>query len=697
MAVAGVFLAGLLFSRGLFGEEDEASSSSGTNRVRLEEVFARGPLAVQITTKNGETKPCQLLGLTPTRLVRREGENARIIVVRAATGLVAKIECADKQATWTLDPQTKLFGGPKIAQRAYPPIEVSRVEAAPQKEAFYLYVSWRQWQRTGYEMAIQGDQAQEWQALSKKVAGQAERMERRKIPRPLIDLYRALPDYFGTIARTTEAHAKAVAEYDRAMNKLAQARQRAMEERQTRTIVSLAEMFIGGMSTHRDAYLDNGEHVTVEDGIVSPELFQEGFSGMLNVGMDAAREEMILRNAQHVSDAKVREEVEAAVAEQKQSREKLSQDYVRAGERLFQLKDFPEVTLEEVLAAAKQRKAEKLNALLEQRSRIEREKLGAEHPLTEVERAAISVYLPSPDAAKQRTQERMANLAKAVFAAAKRIPQGELFDIDLSRTLMQAGDFEMQGAQSESKEVRWVDAFSPMARQAARLYAAALKYGPRDPGELIRERLAVANYLSGDAEAGLKQMEEIRAARQEDPRFLFNLSRMYAGVEETREAEKLMTGAILEQGFDDIAEAAECPEFRNFSAEFKALTRLDVAVKLENSYAQKLILANGSKLPLRDVNITYSYQATSLNNHPQGTKIVKLHFEVLDPGQNVDLPVEKDTRPAIGSDGNREGRVTVRTANLGTKVVPFKIKVRGATFMPNIKPNVRPAAKKNHR
>jgi hypothetical protein len=164
--IAGTALGTALFFASSSGLADDPADQPETTHLHLELVFIREPFDVEVTMANGETKSCRLLGLTPTRFIRRDGPNSCEAVVRAELRTIAKIEAPARQTTWTLDAQTKRFTGPTLAPPEHAPIEVRRVAATPERESFYLYASWRWWQRTGYDMAVQANREEQWKSLA---------------------------------------------------------------------------------------------------------------------------------------------------------------------------------------------------------------------------------------------------------------------------------------------------------------------------------------------------------------------------------------------------------------------------------------------------------------------------------------------------------------------------------------------------
>src|SRR5262249_39950942 len=155
-------------------------------------------------------------------------------------------------------------------------------------------------------------------------------------------------------------------------------------------------------------------------------------------------------------------------------------------------------------------------------------------------------------------------------------------------------------AQCELRGQSWADGFNSHASNAARIYRLALQFDSRDAQGMLRERQAVALFMSGEFDEAWKLIKSIRKLRDKSPEYHFYMARMLAaGAQKFGGLQELMT-AFNELDYANLDRTAGCPEFAQLGNEFDQFTKADLGAAPTRGAIK---LTNNSKWPLRQLAI----------------------------------------------------------------------------------------------
>ncbi|HEY2787229.1 MAG TPA: hypothetical protein VGJ05_19875 [Fimbriiglobus sp.] len=305
---------------------------------------------------------------------------------------------------------------------------------------------------------------------------------------------------------------------------------------------------------------DDGDHKAGRD------LALAGGDDLLAAGLRKVRDESRVEGLEILFESSARDEIARLDADYREARSRLADRlnacWAKTDVDRHAVRRLDELSVQLVRAKDLGAAAELLAARIKYLNGKGILDVSAHCTWIELEAARLSMPAPSEDQKKKRVDEIM-RLATDTVAAASRLPGEQEFDPDRAALLSVAGKLVHRavsyshGPPNASGPRRWSEFYDPRADYGVRVTDLALgfvgKAGDRDG--TIRATRAWLLFQRGLFDMAFEQGQEIEKLREDDPVTQFNLARLYAQMEKTREASQRFLQAVR-VGYADLDAAA---------------------------------------------------------------------------------------------------------------------------------------------
>jgi hypothetical protein len=495
-----------------------------------------------------------LLLLTKDKLVYRN-ETGKDIKTQTARGSLLKIEKqGDKKTAWVYDAAKKAFTGPVLASEVI--ALISRKFTAADENRYLFFALERLQARLERDLSA-GNETMLRQSVADARAA-ADHMRNKGLDSGLRQLFEAL-------SREIEAR-QAIAKdrreiYDQAMeeSKKLNAIKTAIQMQQIgRSMPGILQLFGEGLSDRPDR------------GAV-----MQGFGGLMDSALLAAREESKLKLAADLFKNEVRLRYEAAQKREDDRRAQLDKQVRATGERL----GVPQAGSREEWAEFFRKKQDPQSMLrfLEDKAKQLEAGSGLGNPWLQAEILQTRARQPMADPAKKA--DAVFELAKKAVALADAVPPGKLFDRDRAALLWIAGGLAVRAAELERGDRSLAGGYSLPAAFALRVFALADALNVIDIDGDVREQQALAMALLGRTEEAMQKLLDIQDLRKNSPNFHFTLARLY-GVRKGG-ADKALTHIeeAIKTGLSDVKSLSRSADLASLKKNQRFLEATKVAAE----------------------------------------------------------------------------------------------------------------------
>jgi WD40 repeat protein len=630
-------------------------------------LFISAPCEV-VATEDGRDQRRFVVRLAKDHVLWRRAPNGPAILVHADRGTVRTIKTRDGQSVWTFNTVTKAFQGPKLPGPKPPAtISVAGREATPEQRSVLQVLALRRVVQIAIQEARFGDDPSELVELNAKIRERAEALRRRQETVPgLRELYEALPKFIDDVAREGNVQDNLILEYNQEIARLAKEQEKVMARRQANQLLGFAQMFLGAMPD-QEIVEANGRRFLVDRGMANPEMFANGFRGMMSASMEAQQQMAMLKQAEAMSNTEKREAFLKSLQAQAEMVGRIRAREQEIGARL----NVPEADRAGDDApgdAAKQ--AKMLGTLLERMARQaekERDRLGFDNPMIRCDLVSIQSRILFPDRTKQI--EAWSQQAREMAGLVALVPTGPEFDLDRVELLSSASALALQAAMAEVGPGAWGSAFNPRAAEAVRFLDAALRIYAADPSGRLRDLRGVALLLSGRGTEALQEFLAIRELSSDSGRRRIHLAHILAAAGQLGAALDEIEVALVQLKYPEIVEVRRSEDFPRTSRRFKDLTELKFDIRPVGRNAFEV--RNKSRFALTNATNVLRWGRAG-TNQMGGPPILVDHstyrvFDRLEPGEACTIQPGPKQPPLMRDRfGNLNARIAVYTKGQGT-------------------------------
>lgn len=165
--------------------------------------------------------------------------------------------------------------------------------------------------------------------------------------------------------------------------------------------------------------------------------------------------------------------------------------------------------------------------------------------------------------AAMRPNKQTTRVMEQIVAAASLVPSAKVYDEWRADILLAAANVAYADALTATESLGFGRAARPLAKEAARLFEAALYYGPNDPDGEVRQRRAMMLGLSGEHAQSLDAFASIQDLRRQDRQYAYNYACISSVTGNTDKAMEWLEHSIKVLGFNDIAHAKRDSDLEN--------------------------------------------------------------------------------------------------------------------------------------
>jgi hypothetical protein len=592
-------------------------------------LVAVGPRDVRVTTPQGTTKMLALVRLTPERAVFADGTAGKRTEAAADDQRFVTIETVDGKQTWKLDPDKKLYVGPKLVPTARLSVPAPR-QATSEQEDLDLLLSVRRLLAAATEMVDQPEQHEAVAEIRRQALERRDYLKKAGRAQAVAELYTDLATAVDELERAAADRRAVVAEINGNAIEAASRRGKASGEHGLDTVLDLGMVLLGtlprrGEIIRMERYRDEfGWHdiPIYREYPMFPGAFEAGTMHLLNDAVASKARQAQLKAAEAAADAKTGRLLVAALRARNNAVDRVADRYHAIAARDFGLeKPVPPP------AASDAAGIDPTLAWLDAEARRIRGRTGRDDPFALANMIVVR-SLASPANGTVALFER----AQEIVALIPLVPPAAIHDSDRAALLGLAAELVALAVAAETGDRPVTEAYSEKAAYAVSLLDQALALQPGDPSGKFREARAIALAQADRLPEALAQAGELVDRKPQSPGAHYTLARLECGAGNIDRGLDHLEQAVVKLGFRNLVEARARPEFPRSHPRFKDLTELQLKVRgatglgLSNATVS---IRNTGLFALHDVRFRVRYLAKEPTPGWDPSKVLKL------PGKNA--------------------------------------------------------------